>query len=186
MADALPNIDFVRTAEAEYVVIIDDAQKTADLTQLLTMVPGLAQPEAATTLAKAVNHISQGRGFSVITDPSAFAQAYNAQLAGEDVNTPWQEGVIRLVDFGVPDFDEIQAPSLVNDQLVFFARDGFTGLPYRVETSLGAIASVSEDSYKALDLEPVEDDEEFDDEGELSEEDRAFMESLETVTHSSD
>lgn len=123
----------------------------------------------------------------MITDPAAFAEAYRTQLAGEDANQPWQEGVIRLVGFGFPVFDEIQAPSLSNDQLVFFARDGFTGLPYRVEISLSSIGSVSEDTYKALDLESVVDDEEIDDDGgELSEKGRALRESWETNTPGSD
>ncbi|MQQ09342.1 hypothetical protein GFB49_12820 [Epibacterium sp. SM1979] len=182
MADELPNIDLALGAGSEYMVVVDDAQKASDLGQLLALAPGLLDPEAALVLAQAVNHIAQGHGFSVIEDPAEFASAYQAQLAKEDPSEPWQEGVIRLVDFGVPDFEEIAAPILTGETLVFFARDGFTGLPYRVEVALNPATSVGADDYKALDLEPLGDDEDPFAEEELSDEDKAFLDSLETTT----
>ncbi len=182
MADELPNIDLALGAGSEYVVVVDDDQKASDLKQLLSLAPGLLDPEAALVLAQAVNHIAQGNGFSVIDDPAAFATDYQAQLATEDPNAPWQEGVMRLTDFGVPDFAEITVPTLTGETLVFFARDGFTGLPYRIEVALNSTTSVGEGDYKALDLEAIgEDDDPFAEE-EMSDEDKAFYESLETTT----
>ncbi len=182
MADELPNIDLALGAGSEYMVVVDDTQKTSDLRQLLTLAPGLMHPDAALLLAQAINHIAQGDGFSVIEDPDAFAAAYQAKLASEDANAPWQENVIRLVDFGVPDFATISAPTLTGEVLVFFVRDGFTGLPYRVEVALGSVTAVTEADYKALDLEPVEDDDDPFAEQELSAEDKAYFDSLESTT----
>lgn len=182
MTDGLPNIDLALGAGSEYVVVIDDAQKASDLKQLLSLAPGLMDPEAALILAQAVNHIAQGHGFSVIDNPDQFAADYQAQLSKEDPKAPWQEGVVRLTDFGVPNFDEITVPTLIGDTLVFFARDEFTGLPYKVTVGLSEGRSVGVDDYKVLDLEPIDDDEDPFTEQELSDEDKAFYKSLKTTT----
>lgn len=184
MADELPNIDLALGTGSEYVVVVGDDQKASDLKQLLSLAPGLMDPEAALVLAQAVNHIAQGHDFSVIDDPEAFASAYQVQLAKEDPTAPWQEGVVRLTDFGAPDYAAISAPTLTGETLIFFARDGFTGLPYRVEVALNATTLVGEGDYKALDLEALGEDEDPFAEEEMSDEDKAFYESLETTTDS--
>ena len=41
--------------------------------------------------------------------------------------------MIRLRDFGVPDFATIKAPSVSGEELVFYAVDETLGVPYKVE-----------------------------------------------------
>ena len=132
-----------------------EATKVTSVAGLLSQVPDLSAAEAV-DVAKAVNFLSQGTDFDVIETPDAFAEAYRAKLATEDPSAPWQEGVVRLSDYGVPDFSEIAAPVLSDGTLVYFARDTFLGLPYRVSVDLtGDTVNVTDDDYACLTLQPV-------------------------------
>ncbi len=102
-----------------------------NMTELLRMAPHLA--DHPLPLAQAANHFAHGGDFRVIADPAAFKRDYEAQLAREDPAAPWQEGVIRLRDHGVPDFGKIQPPHVHGGQLEFYAVDAFLGVPYKVE-----------------------------------------------------
>ncbi|MEP3331645.1 hypothetical protein [Sedimentitalea sp.] len=91
-------------------------------------------------------------GYEVIADPVAFEAAYRARLEAEDPAQPWREGVMRFRDFGIPDFAEIAAPVLAGGVLVFFARDTFSGLPYKMELPLGDGPAPA---YEPLALSPM-------------------------------
>jgi hypothetical protein len=108
---------------------------------LLAAAPTLAEPSHAAALALAANHFAGGE-FSVILDPASFAAAYRARLDGEDPTVPWQDSVIRLRDFGVPDFAAITVPQFRDGTLVYFATDDITFLPYRAEAAAPAFAAV--------------------------------------------
>lgn len=179
MTDAIPQIELGLGDALERVVIVDDTQEIESIPALATEVPGLLTAEAARDLAVAVNHLAVGGDFDVITDPVAFQTAYEAQLASEDPSQGWQEGVMRLVDFGKPDFSEIKVPYWTGSAITFFAADATTGLPYRVEAILAPQAkSISEDDYKALALSPVAPVPVASAATELSEEDKAFIEMM--------
>lgn len=184
MADMIPDIELGLGPSNEYVVFVGDEDAEAtDVAGLLSLAPGLLQPEAAARTAVAVNHIAQGSAFAVIEDPAGFAADYRRKLAAEDPSAPWQEGVVRLGDYGVPEFDEIKPPELDGSKLTFFAVDTFLGLPYRVEIDLSQPArAITDDDYKALDLTPIEDVDDEEEDEELTDEDRAFIESLATTT----
>ena len=133
MSDTLPSVDLGLTAAGDPVVLVGESGAEAhDMAALLRLAPGVALPGHARDAAVLVNHLAQGNDFRVITDPSAFEQAYKARLASEDPAAPFREGVRRLRDFGVPDFGTIAAPRFEGATLVFFAEDVATGLPYRV------------------------------------------------------
>lgn len=149
----IPQVDLGINEAARSVVIVEGASQVSDLAELISAAPGLMHPEAAGTLARAANHFAQGTDYQVITDPAAFEVAYRARVESEDPNAPWREGVLRLRDHGMPDFNEIMAPSLSGQKLVYFAKDSYVGLPYRVSVDLSnANASAA---YTALALKPL-------------------------------
>lgn len=113
----------------------------ADLGQLLQAEPALMAPEAAAGLALHVTHFARDGAYAVIDDPKSFESAYRERLEREDPNQPWQQNVMRLRDFGVPDFSAIHAPAHEGDALVFYASDALTGLPYRVTAPLSELSS---------------------------------------------
>ncbi|MCX7559756.1 hypothetical protein OS190_09270 [Sulfitobacter sp. F26204] len=158
MTDDIPQIILGLGEDSEYVVMVgaEEAEATT-LATLMKLAPELRKPEAAAEAARAINYLSQGAAFRVIEDPAAFEAQYRKTLASEDPNAPWAEGVIRLSDYGVPDFTTIKAPGITGTVLTYFAVDDMLGLPYRIEVDLGSSnMSVTDDQYKALDLEPLE------------------------------
>lgn len=157
MTDALPQVSLGTGDGSQAIVMIgDEDQEASDLAGLFTLAPALKEPEAAQDAALAINHLAQGAAFDVILDPGAFAEEYKAKLAAEDPHAAWSQDVVRLHDYGIPDFAAIQPPATAGQHLVFFAVDSYLGVPYRVEVDLGAPEiTVSDDSYKAMDLSPI-------------------------------
>jgi len=175
MTDAIPQVALGLGDNSEYVVMVGaDESEATDIAGLLALAPGLLQPAAATDAALAVNHIAQGAAFEVITDPAAFAAVYQARLATEDPTAAWSQHVVRLHDYGVPDFDSIKTPGITGTVLTYFAVDSHLGVPYRVDVDLAAPGvAVTDDSYKAMDLTPLPsgEDEDYDDDVDLGDED---------------
>lgn len=165
MTDDVPQIIFGLGNDSEYVVMVGEEETEATtLANLLSLAPGLKQPEASLETARAINYLSQGPAFRIIEDPAAFEEQYRKKLASEDQSEPWAEGVVRLSDYGIPNFADIAAPSMSRSLLTYFAVDDMLGLPYRVDVDLAsANIRVTDDDYRALDLEPIE----FDDEPEM-------------------
>ncbi len=124
----------------------------ASLADLLRAEPGLTAPPAAAALAVHVTHFARDGDYALIDDPGAFEAAYRARIEREDPAQPWQQNVMRLRDFGLPDFASIHAPAQQDGTLVFFAVDALTGLPYRVTA---ALADLSAPTYAPLPLSPV-------------------------------
>jgi len=154
MADLPPEIE-LGLAEQDAPVILTGANgdlvEARDMSGLLELLPALASPEHAADLARAVNHFAHASEYRVIDDPAAFAAAYRTQIASEDPTVEWREGVIRLSDYGVPDFAEIQPPLFRDGRLVFYAVDTFLGLPYRVE----ATELTAAPDYEPMELTPL-------------------------------
>lgn len=115
------------------VVWLGDAT-AADMAELLRRAPELASAAQALALARAANHFAS-RDYRLIEDPAAFEAAYRVRLASEDPQAPPEAGVIRLCDFGIPDFAAITLPALTGGVLRFFAEHRFLGLAYRAETA---------------------------------------------------
>jgi hypothetical protein len=144
-------VSFGYTSDGRNVLYVgEDDVEVADLPGLMAAAPDL--PAAA--LAGAVNHLAVGDDFEVIEDINDYARALRARLEAEPAGQPWQEGVIRLRDHGVPDLTGLAAPAVSGGRLVFFAADSLLGAPYRVEADLsGAVPGVQD--YHALPLRPL-------------------------------
>lgn len=158
MTDDIPQIILGLGNDSEYVVMIGEAETEATtLDKLFSLAPELKNPAAAVEAARAVNHLSQGQDFEVIEDPAAFEKKFRETLASEDPSAPWREGVIRLSDYGTPDFAAIKKPAMNGTVLTFFAEDTVLGLPYRVEVDLASVPiRVTDGDYKALELDPLD------------------------------
>lgn len=150
MSGDLPAIERGLGDSGEAVVLTGGGE-AQDMASLLRLAPELAAPGHARSLAEAVNHLAQRGEFRVIQDPASFETWYREKLSKEDPETPWQEGVSRLCDFGVPDFSEIEPPVFTSGHLRFFAQDVFLGVPYRVDVPDLAAPP----SYEPLKLTPV-------------------------------
>ena len=83
--------------------------------------------------AQVVNHLAQGARYDVIVDPEEFRTDYMAAYEAEDPNEPPAPGLIRLHNYGLPDFASIQPPHRDGAKLVFFAENITLGIPYRAE-----------------------------------------------------
>lgn len=148
MSDYVDVMQFSITPKGEIVVMVgeNEARSAADL---LAMAPD-ASPA---NWAEILNELAHSGDFELIEDPDAFRAQYEATLAGEDPSKGWSEGTMRLRDFGIPDFATITPPTLEGSTLVYFARDAYTGLPYRAEVSLAGGDGIP--AYTPLPLAPM-------------------------------
>ena len=130
--------------------LVNGSEELTDLAALQTRAPD-APAKALAQVASALGK----PGYDAILDPAAYEAMTRARLANEDANMPWQPGVMRIRDFGLPDFNSIQPPARDGDTLTYFARDTHTGLPCKVVLTLGA---ASEMSITPLPLTPMDGD----------------------------
>lgn len=127
----LPPVDLLLSPVGKPMVRVAEEQEYTDIPALIGALPALMEPGAATTTARAVNHLTEGFEYGVITDPDGFKSAYLAQLE-QEADTEWQQGQPRLSDFGRPDFSDLAVPEISDGTLVFFADDKYLGIAYRV------------------------------------------------------
>lgn len=153
MTTHIPEISFGINEASKNVVILGDANQAGSISSLVLLEPGLLRPEAAGILAGAVNHIAKGSDYRVINDVAAYEAEYRETLAKEDPAAPFRAGVLRLRDHGIPDFTKIHPPRIIDDQLVFYVRDVFVGLPYIAMVDLSDISD--EVHYGAVSLTPL-------------------------------
>lgn len=133
MPDEIPPLSLGLGDNDEPLVFLGPGKQAADMATLLRLAPGLASDARALDLAQAANYFAHGDDYRVIENPADFANAYRAQIDREDPAAEWQEGVVRLRDYGVPDFNQIEPPKFAGGRLTFYAVDAFLGVPYKVE-----------------------------------------------------
>jgi hypothetical protein len=151
MPDDIPPLTLGLGDNDERLVFLDSLGSATDMAALLRLAPGLASEAHAVDLALAANHFAHESEYRVIDNPAEFADAYRAQIEREDPAAEWQENVIRLRDYGVPDFNHIEPPKFAGGKLTFYAVDSFLGVPYKAETDNLEAAP----SYAAVDLTPL-------------------------------
>jgi hypothetical protein len=149
MTDQSETLRFALLSSGEIVVQVGTRAEAATLSEFLALKP----KASAIDLAKIINRLIHDRDFELIADPEAFKKAFNEKLASEDSSKPWAEGVIRLSDYGVPDFALLSAPAVEGGTLVYFATEATTGLPFRAEVNLAP--GSAEPGYLPMTLTPV-------------------------------
>lgn len=131
MAEGLPPISMDFAADGTPVVTVAKAE-VRDLAQVLSLAPALGDPKWLRAYVRVANHLAKGDRFDPIMDPAAFETAYRAAYAAEDPDEPPVPGNARLRNYGLPDFSVIAPPVMQDGNLVFYARNSFMGVPYRV------------------------------------------------------
>lgn len=114
------------------VVVINGKEEITDLAGLQMRAPDI---DTAQLVQLAID--LGPPGYDPITDPAAYEAQVRAKIDGEDLSQPWREGVIRISDFGMPDFSQITAPERDGGTLRAPVRDRYTGLPYIMTLALG-------------------------------------------------
>jgi hypothetical protein len=130
MSDVLPPIQLQTSDEGAPVVMVADAELTAP-DALLKAVPQLRDPAYAALYAQLLTHLTQGGDMELIMDPAVYEAEYERRLAAEDPEEEPQPGVVRLRNYGTPDFAALKPPAYEGDQLVFYTWHTFFTLPYR-------------------------------------------------------
>lgn len=136
MADGLPPISMDFAEDGAPVVMVAEAE-ARDLAQVLSLAPALGDPKWLRAYVRVANHLAKGDRFDPIMDPAAFEAAYRAAYEAEDPAAPAVPGNARLRNYGLPDFTAIRPPAMEGDTLVFFARNTFMGIPYKVTMPRG-------------------------------------------------
>ena len=95
MTDDVPQIIFGLGNDSEYVVMVGEEETEATtLANLLSLAPGLKQPEASLETARAINYLSQGPAFRIIEDPAAHIDLMPTIVAAANVSLPQD----RIID----------------------------------------------------------------------------------------
>ncbi|MBE1283394.1 MAG: hypothetical protein GJ676_08770 [Rhodobacteraceae bacterium] len=132
----LPEIALLLDTAGAPMVQVDEQNDYTDLPALIAAVPALKEPAHATTAAAAVNHLAEGYDYELILDPDAFRTAYYDSYDAEE-DGPAQAGQPKLRDYGRPDLSPLAVPQTTDETLVFFAKDLFLGIAYRVTYVFG-------------------------------------------------
>jgi hypothetical protein len=140
MADGLPPISMDFAADGTPVVMVAEAE-ARDLAQVLSLAPALGDAKWLRAYVRVANHLAKGDRFDPIMDPVAFESAYRAAYAAEDADEAPVPGNARLHNYGLPDFAQIKPPAMEGDTLVFYARNTFMGIPYKVTMPKAADAT---------------------------------------------
>lgn len=155
MTDEAPNVLYSVDRAGEPIAIIERSTQGGQQ-DVLERYPGMITGEHTTELAKMVNHFARQFKYEVIEDPAAFAEAYRTQIASEDKDATWQQGVTRLRDFGMPDLDSITVPTYDGTTLVYYARSVRLGVPYVVKVPVNA-TEIGEASYTPMQMSAIAD-----------------------------
>ncbi len=151
MPDEIPPLTLGLGDNNECLVFLGELGSATDMATLLRLAPGLASEAHARELALAANHFAHESEYRVIENPGQFANDYRARIEREDPGAEWQENLIRLRDYGVPDFNQIEPPKFDGGKLTFYAVDAFLGVPYKVEAANLQAAPV----YTSMPLTPL-------------------------------
>lgn len=107
--------------------------------EMMGLAPWICAPDQALLCAQAVNHLAQQQTYTVIEDPAQFSEWYRARYAAEAPGIVSPDAAYGLRGFGLPEFDMITVPSILDQTLTFFAVNRQIGLPYKVTAPLNAL-----------------------------------------------
>ena len=129
--DSAMTIELTWAAHDQPTVACGDALVTT-CQELLEAAPELKLDDRLPELCRALTHLWRGNKYRLIDKPDEYRDRYRQRLEAEDPHAAWQEGVVRLRDYGICDLSSIQLPRVDGNQLIFFVVDDYLGIPYRV------------------------------------------------------
>ncbi len=124
-------IHFTNNAEDQPEAVADGVT-IGSLAGLLKAAPELTEAGGLGRYCEALNHFTHGEQFRMIYDPAAFREKYERRLQAEKTDEPFQDGAVRIGDFGVCDTSGIASPTANGETVIFFVEDDYLGIPYRV------------------------------------------------------
>ncbi|MCX7560260.1 hypothetical protein OS190_11830 [Sulfitobacter sp. F26204] len=130
MSDGLPPISTIVNDQGAPVVIVGDAQVT-NAKELIEAAPALQKPEWIRVYANILNHMAHGYKYELIIDPDEFQAQYMKAYEAENPEEKAVAGLVRLHNYGIPEFSEIAAPTYEGETLTFFVRENYLGIPYK-------------------------------------------------------
>lgn len=98
--------------------------------------------------AEMANFMFKGDEFSVIDDIEAFKKAYHTQIQRE--KTRFIVAEQRLSEYGIFDLSSLHSPRLEAQQFIFFVKNDFNQLPYKVTCTLSSHEQTSHVHYTLL------------------------------------
>ena len=113
-------------------IIVINGETVKDIHRIIEIEPRYGNPQWVSGYSQLVNHLSEGYDHELILDAQEFKKKYMEKYNSEDPNEEVGPGVIRLRNFGIPDFSLIAPPEYQGDTLVFFTENVFMGIPYKV------------------------------------------------------
>lgn len=120
-------------------------------TNLLTLIkafPILESEDNIKSLALAANFLFQGIKFHIIDDASKYQTEYLKRIEFEEQNI--NQNLRRLSDYGIFDVSTIHEPKRVEGKFIFFVREDYTDLPYRVTFDSPIVSESPEVKYELL------------------------------------
>lgn len=130
MADTIPYIGFGYDDDGALCAVVGPDEYTS-LDDLLAAAPYIKEPANLQALAGALNHFAQGMTYGVIGELEPYKKEFLERYAEEE-ELPWDQFVLRVGDFDLPDLDQLAAPALSGDQITFFVNHRGMGAPYKV------------------------------------------------------
>lgn len=100
---------------------------------LVDALPFLTKPKYHFTLCQMINFLSKGIEYSLIEDAQEFQRNYHRRVEQESKST---KGVlIPTTEYGIFDTLEVHPPEVLENEITFYVRHDYTGIPYRVTCS---------------------------------------------------
>lgn len=129
-------------------VISIHSKEYKSLSDLLQDLPELFEKQNIKVLALLANFLFQGNKFQFIDDIAAFQQHYQNQIELE--SRSFEPKLRRLSDYGLFDTSGMHDPKIVDNNLIFYVKDAYTNLPYRVTCRFPITAKIPDVKYETL------------------------------------
>lgn len=115
--------------------IATDGKKYREVNSLIEEFPELEKENNIDKLARLANFLFQGTTYHVIDNVETFKEAYLTRIEFEKNSLDYMP--MRLIDHGVFDVNGMHPPKIEGTDLIFYAKDDHTGVPYRVTYPIG-------------------------------------------------
>lgn len=126
----LGSLEFFFLFHHHQPVIEVQAIQYTSLEDLIQKYPQLIHPKNLDIMAQIANFLVKGLEFQYIDDIESFKENYYQQIETEQMSLLDEE--TQLKDYGIFDLSEMHPPLLKENQLVFFVKHDYLGIPYRV------------------------------------------------------
>jgi len=129
-------------------IIVSEGQVHSNLLSLTKAFPDLVTEGYLKPFITAANFLFQGIKFHPIDSISKFQKEYVDRIEYEQ--DPSKQFLKRISDYGIFDVSQMHSPKVIGDKLIFFVREDYTDLPYRVTCDFPITTENPEVKYELL------------------------------------